>query len=232
MRAMNPVAHLPNRDVIDFTTQEPWRLFRIMAEFVDSFEQMHKIGPAVTVFGSARVPETDPTYRKAMRVGRLLVQNGFAAVTGGGPGIMEAVNKGAFEAGGISVGLNIELPQEQKPNAFQNRQLHFHYFFIRKVCFVKYASGFVMFPGGFGTLDELFEAITLIQTGRIPQFPVALVGRDYWSGLFDWMHQHMRQAQLIGPHDLDLFHIVDEPEEAVEFIRSVDQARRARQGVP
>jgi hypothetical protein len=230
MPLMNPLAHLPNRDVIDFTTQDPWRLFRIMAEFVDSFEQMHKIGPAVTVFGSARVPETDLYYRKAVHVGRLLAQNGFAAVTGGGPGIMEAVNKGAFEAGGKSVGLNIELPQEQKPNAYQNRQLHFHYFFIRKVCFVKYASGFVMFPGGFGTLDELFEALTLIQTGRIPNFPVALVGHDYWTGLFDWMNDQLRKKRLIGEHDLDLFRIVEEPEEAVDFILSVDQDRRARQG--
>jgi len=230
MAQMNPPIDLPNRNVIDFTTQDPWRLFRIMAEFVDSFEQMHKIGAAVTVFGSARVSETDPNYLKAVRVGRLLAQSGFATITGGGPGIMEAANKGAFEAGGKSVGLNIELPHEQKPNTFQNRQLSFHYFFIRKVCFVKYASGFILFPGGFGTLDELFESITLIQTGRIPQFPVALVGREYWGGLFEWMDKHLRAAQLIGAHDLDLFRIVEEPEEAVEFIVSVDQARRARQG--
>ena len=129
---------------------------------------------------------------------------------------------------GVSVGLNIELPHEQKPNAFQNRQLHFHYFFIRKVCFVKYASGFVMFPGGFGTLDELFESITLIQTGRIPQFPVALVGRQYWTGLMDWMNDQLRAPGLIGAHDLDLFRIVDEPEEAVEFIVNTDRARKAR----
>jgi uncharacterized protein (TIGR00730 family) len=229
---MNPLAHLPNRDVIDFTTQDPWRLFRIMAEFVDSFEQMHKIGPAVSVFGSARTPATDPNYAKAERVGRLLVENGYAAITGGGPGIMEAVNKGAAAAGGISVGLNIELPREQTPNPFQNRQLHFHYFFIRKVCFVKYASGFVLFPGGFGTLDELFESITLIQTGRIPQFPVALVGRAHWTGLFEWMDERLRAAGMIGAHDLDLFRIVEEPEEAVEFIVTVDQARRAQADPP
>ena len=229
---MTAIPHLPNRDVIDFTTQDPWRLFRIMAEFVDSFEQMHKVGPAVTVFGSARTPVTDPEYHQAERLGQLLVRNGYAAVTGGGPGIMEAVNKGALAAGGTSVGLNIELPQEQKPNAYQNRQLHFHYFFIRKVCFVKYASGFVMFPGGFGTLDELFEAITLIQTGRIPQFPVALVGRKFWSGLLAWMDDQLRAAGRIGAHDLDLFRIVDEPEEAVEFIVTVDNARKARQASP
>lgn len=226
---MTAIPHLPNRDVIDFTTQDPWRLFRIMAEFVDSFEQMHKIGSAVTVFGSARTPTADPNYLKAERLGRLLVGKGYAAITGGGSGIMEAVNKGAAAAGGISVGLNIELPHEQKPNEFVNRHLHFHYFFIRKVCFVKYASGFVMFPGGFGTLDELFEAITLIQTGRIAKFPVALVGREFWAGLMDWMNEQLRATGRVGPDDLDLFRLVDEPEEAVEFIVSVDEARKIRQ---
>lgn len=224
---VSAIPYLPNRDVIDFTTQDPWRLFRIMAEFVESFEQMHKIGAAVTVFGSARTPVDHPDYEKARQVGRLLAQHKYATITGGGPGIMEAANRGAFEAGGTSVGLNIELPHEQIPNPFQNRQLHFHYFFIRKVCFVKYASGFVMFPGGFGTLDELFEAITLIQTGRIPQFPVALVGRAYWSGLVQWMDDRLRQGQLIGDTDLKLFRVVDEPEEAVEFIVNTDRARLA-----
>jgi hypothetical protein len=223
-----PLPHLPNRHVIDFTTQDPWRLFRIMAEFVDSFEQMHKIGPAVTVFGSARVPATDPYYLKAREVGRLLVQQGYAAITGGGPGIMEAVNHGAFEAGGVSVGLNIELPREQKPNPYQNRQLHFHYFFIRKVCFVKYASGFIMFPGGYGTLDELFEAVTLIQTERIPKFPVALVGREHWTGLLHWLTDRLQAQHLIGPGDLDLFRIVEEPAEAVDFIVTTDRQRTDR----
>lgn len=217
----------PNKDVIDFTTQEPWRLFRIMAEFVDSFEQMSKVGPAVTVFGSARTLPDDPWYQKAEQLGALLAKNKYATISGGGPGIMEAVNKGAIEAGGISVGLNIELPHEQKPNDFQNRQLHFHYFFVRKVCFVKYASGFVMFPGGFGTLDEFFEALTLIQTDRILRFPVVLMGREHWAGMIEWMEQRLRKTKLISEHDLELFRVCDEPEEAVDFIVTVERARLA-----
>jgi hypothetical protein len=216
----------PNRDVLDFTKEDPWRIFRIMAEFVDSFEEMSKIGPAVTVFGSARTPYTDLWYKKAEQLGGLLVKNGYAAISGGGPGIMEAVNKGAFEAGGVSVGLNIELPQEQKPNPYMNRLLNFRYFFIRKVCFVKYASGFVMFPGGFGTLDEFFESITLIQTERIVHFPVVLMGRDYWNGLVEWLDERVRAAKLIGPGDLELFHIAEEPQEAVDFIMARDRARQ------
>jgi len=217
----------PNRQVIDFTTEEPWRIFRIMAEFVDSFEEMSKIGPAVTVFGSARARHTDPWYAKAEQLGGLLVKNGYAVVSGGGPGIMEAVNKGAYEAGGTSVGLNIALPQEQKPNPYVNRLLNFRYFFIRKVCFVKYASGFVLFPGGYGTLDEFFESITLIQTERIIRFPVVLMGREYWSGLVKWMDERMRAAQFIALGDLELFHLADDPQEAVDFIVSHDRARQA-----
>ena len=210
--------HSMNPNVVDFTSQEPWRLFRIMAEFVDSFEEMSKVGPAVSVFGSARISYTDPWYKKAEQLGHLLVKNGFAAISGGGPGIMEAVNKGAFEAGGISVGLNIELPLEQRANPYVNRLLNFRYFFIRKVCFVKYASGFVLFPGGYGTLDEFFESITLIQTERIARFPVALMGREHWSGLIEWMDKRLLSQKLIGHGDLELFHVTDEPEEAVEFI--------------
>ena len=217
----------PNRNVVDFTSEEPWRVFRIMAEFVDSFEEMSKIGPAVSVFGSARVTYTDPWYEKAEQLGRLLVKNGYAAITGGGPGIMEAANKGAFEAGGISVGLNIELPHEQRPNPYMNRLLNFRYFFIRKVCFVKYASGFVMFPGGYGTLDEFFESITLIQTERIARFPVVLMGRTHWAGLIEWMDERLQTTKLIGPGDLELFHAVDEPQEAVDFIVERDRARQA-----
>jgi uncharacterized protein (TIGR00730 family) len=215
-----------NDEVIDFTTQEPWRLFRIMAEFVESFEMMSKIGPAVTVFGSARTPYTDPWYQKAEELGGLLVKNRYAAISGGGPGIMEAVNKGAFEAGGISVGLNIELPHEQKPNPYVNRLLNFRYFFIRKVCFVKYASGFVLFPGGYGTLDEFFESITLIQTQRIQHFPLVLMGREHWSGLVDWIRGTLLSHKLIGPGDMDLFHVTDDPREAVEFIYTRDPLRR------
>ena len=199
-----------------------------MAEFVESFEELSKIGPAVTVFGSARMPASDPWYSKAEEVGRLLVENGYAAISGGGPGIMEAVNKGAFKAGGTSVGLNIDLPHEQQPNQYQNRQLFFRYFFIRKVCFVKYATGFIMFPGGFGTLDELYESITLIQTERIARFPVVLMGRKHWGGLIDWMDQELRATRLIGNGDMQLFTVCDEPEEALAFIRANDPARQAQ----
>lgn len=190
-----------------------------MAEFVDSFESMSKIGPAVTVFGSARTKKNEAMYRKAVQTGRLLAESGFAVITGGGPGIMEAANKGASEAGGVSVGLNIRLPSEQKANPYINHPLEFHYFFTRKVCFVKYASAFVLFPGGFGTQDEYFEAITLIQTHRIEQFPIVMIGRDYWRGLVDWMRQTMVKSNYIEARDLDLFVCVDEPKEAVEHIR-------------
>lgn len=190
-----------------------------MAEFVDSFESMNKIGPAVTVFGSARTRKNETMYRKAVQTGRLLAESGFAVITGGGPGIMEAANKGASEAGGVSVGLNIRLPSEQKANPYINHPLEFHYFFTRKVCFVKYASAFVLFPGGFGTQDEYFEAITLIQTHRIEQFPIVMIGRDYWRGLVDWMRQTMVKSNYIEARDLDLFVCVDEPKEAVEHIR-------------
>jgi uncharacterized protein (TIGR00730 family) len=156
-----------------------------------------------------------------------LVKNGYAAITGGGPGIMEAANKGAFEAGGISVGLNIELPHEQRPNPYMNRLLNFRYFFIRKVCFVKYASGFVLFPGGYGTLDEFFESITLIQTERIARFPVVLMGHTHWAGLIEWMDKRLQTAQLIGSGDLELFHLAEDPQEAVDFIVERDRARQA-----
>ena len=201
-----------------FTQEDPWRVFRIMAEFVDSFEAMSKVGPAVTVFGSARTKKTDPYYRKAERLGRLLVKHGYAVITGGGPGIMEAANKGAHEAGGVSVGLNIRLPTEQKPNPFINTLIEFKYFFTRKVGFVKYASAFVLFPGGYGTLDECFESLTLIQTSRIERFPVIMVGREYWSGLCDWMRKAMEKPGRISRGDLDLFSCVETPEEVIELI--------------
>jgi uncharacterized protein (TIGR00730 family) len=210
----------------DFTTQDPWRIFRIMAEFVDSFEEMSKIGPAITVFGSARTPPSDPWYQKAVEMGGWIAKLGYAAITGGGPGIMEAVNKGAAEAGGVSVGLNIELPHEQKPNPFANRQIDFHYFFIRKVCFVKYANGFVLFPGGYGTLDEFSEAITLIQTNRIEKFPIVLIGRDYWSDFLKWMQNRMLAEKLISPDDLALFRVTDDVREAIEIIVAADLKRR------
>jgi uncharacterized protein (TIGR00730 family) len=211
-------------DKLDFTTQDPWRIFRIMAEFVDSFEEMSRLGTAVSIFGSARTSPADPWYEKAYRTAWRLAEHKYAVITGGGPGIMEAANKGATEAGGVSVGLNIQLPNEQKPNPFANRQLNFHYFFIRKVCFVKYASGFVLFPGGFGTLDEMFESLTLIQTERIAPFPVVLMGRDYWGGLLRWMEDRLRAQQMIAGTDLKLFRVTDEPQEAVDYIVGYNRA--------
>jgi len=202
-----------------FTDQEPWRIFRIMAEFVDSFELMSKIGPAVTVFGSARIRPKNRHYRLAVQLGRLLAKSGYAVITGGGPGIMEAASKGAYEAKGITVGLNIDLPSEQQTNRYVNRPFEFRYFFIRKVCFVKYASAFVMFPGGYGTLDELFEALTLVQTDRIDKIPVILIGRRHYEGLIQWMRKRLVASRLIARDDIELFHLTDSPSEAVRIIQ-------------
>jgi uncharacterized protein (TIGR00730 family) len=189
-----------------------------MAEFVESFEEMSKIGPAVSVWGSARLPENDKFYKLARETAYLLAKKRFAVITGGGPGVMEAANRGASEAGGISVGLNIELPHEQKPNPYMNRLISFRYFFVRKVCFVKYAQGFIMFPGGFGTLDEFFEALTLIQTERADKFPVVLMGTEYWCGLVGWMDKELKGRGMISPKDLDLITMTDSPREAVALI--------------
>ncbi|HEY5999881.1 MAG TPA: TIGR00730 family Rossman fold protein [bacterium] len=202
----------------DFTHGDTWRLFRIMAEFVEGFEALAECNPAVSIFGSARVTPEDEDYRKAEAIARQLAREGFAVITGGGPGVMEAANKGAAEAGGRSVGLNIELPMEQSPNTFSNVRVSFRYFFVRKMMFVKYASGFVILPGGFGTLDELFEAITLIQTEKIRPFPVVLVGRDYWSGLMAWISGVMMQDQKISEKDLAILKVVDTADEAVTVI--------------
>ena len=202
----------------DFKQQDPWRMFRIMAEFVDGFEALADCNPAVSIFGSARVTPEHPDYQKAEAIARQLAREGFAIITGGGPGVMEAANKGAFEAGGRSVGLNIELPMEQSPNPYSNIRVSFRYFFVRKVMFVKYASGFVILPGGFGTLDELFESITLIQTRKIQPFPVVLVGRVYWSGLVTWIREVMMQDQKISAEDLALLRVVETAEEAIGVI--------------
>jgi uncharacterized protein (TIGR00730 family) len=200
-------------------SRETWRLFRILSEFVDGFEVMSEVGPAVTVFGSARTRPDNPVYQQAVECGKLIVQNDLAVITGGGPGIMEAANKGAFEGGGKSVGLNINLPMEQDPNRYQTHQLDFRYFFIRKVMFVKYACGFICFPGGFGTMDEFFEAITLIQTNKIEPFPVVLIGHDFWDGMIDWMRKTLLEKyQTISPEDLDLFHVTDDVGEGVAYI--------------
>jgi len=210
---------------ITFIKEDPWRIFRIMAEFVDSFETLSQVGPAVTIFGSARTPRTDPYYQKAVDLASELARNKLAVITGGGPGIMEAANKGAYLAKGKSIGLNIQLPHEQKGNRYANIPLHFHYFFSRKVCFVKYSIAFVFMPGGFGTLDEFFEVLTLVQTRRIPEFPLICLGREHWAGLFKWLKSSMlEKGKFISPGDLDLVKITDDPHEAVEII--LDYERR------
>jgi uncharacterized protein (TIGR00730 family) len=209
----------------DLAKSDTWRVFRIMAELVEGFEALSTIGPAVTVFGSARADPGSPYYNKCLAVAETLAKNGFAVISGGGPGIMEAANKGAQNANGVSVGLNIELPSEQTPNAYQDVRVEFRYFFVRKLMFVKYAVAYVIFPGGFGTMDELFEALTLIQTKKIRGFPVVLVGRDYWQGLIDWMKKTLLAAGNIDPADLDLMHIVDEPEEVCAIINKRYQDR-------
>ncbi len=199
--------------------EDPWRVFRIMAEFVEGFDDMSKIGDAVSIFGSARTKKTDRYYKLAEKTSALLVQEGFAVITGGGPGIMEAGNKGAIEADGESVGLNIDLPFEQKANPYVKTLINFHYFFCRKVMFVKYAKAFVIFPGGYGTMDELFESLTLIQTQRIERFPVILVGKDYWKGLLDWLRNTMAVEKNIDLKDLEMFKVVDTAEEVVKEIK-------------
>jgi uncharacterized protein (TIGR00730 family) len=207
--------------------EETWRIFRILAEFVEGFEIMARVGPAVSIFGSARLPASDPYYLKAVELGAELAKSGFAVITGGGPGIMEAANKGAIEAGGRSVGLNISLPREQHANPYQNVKMEFQYFFARKVMFVKYAEAFVCFPGGFGTLDEFFEALTLIQTEKIRRFQVVLFGREYWAPLERWLREIvLDRFRAICPEDLNHFVITDDIDETVEFIRA-SQARSA-----
>ncbi len=201
-----------------FTHSDPWRIMRITGEFVTGFDALAGIGPAVTVFGSARTHETDPMYDAAQAVGAELAKAGFATITGGGPGIMEAANRGAMGAGGISVGANIELPFEQGLNRYVNLALNFRYFFVRKTMFVKYAEGFICFPGGFGTLDELFESLTLIQTGKLGMFPVVLFGRAYWQGLLDWIRATVLAEGKINPPDLDLLTVTDDPAEAVRVV--------------
>src|SRR6266567_2974594 len=201
-----------------FIREDPWRIFRIMAEFVESFETLSKVGPAVTIFGSARARPSDRDYRSTVALARGLAKNRLAVITGGGPGIMEAANKGAAQAGGKSVGLNIELPHEQKGNRYANIPMNFHYFFSRKVCFVKYSIGFVFLPGGFGTLDEFFEVLTLVQTQRIPSYPLILFGKDHWKGLLRWMKERLEETKFISPGDLDLFRLTDDPQEVIEVI--------------
>ena len=203
---------------INMDKTESWRVFRIMAEFVEGFEELAAVGKAVTIFGSARTRPDDPYYKAAEQTARLLTKSGFAVITGGGPGIMEAGNKGAFEAGGTSIGLNISLPHEQESNRYQTIGLDFHYFYARKVMFVKYASAFICFPGGFGTLDEFFETLTLVQTMKVEAFPILLYGRTFWSGLIEWMREKL-SPHYIDREDIDIFRVVDSPQEAVRVVR-------------
>jgi len=206
--------------VVDaLTRDDTWRMFNIMAEFVEGFDVLPDVYPAVTIFGSSRAHPNSADYKTTEEVARLLVENQFNVISGGGPGVMEAANKGAAQAGGKSVGLHIHLPNEQRPNKYANVRLDFKYFFIRKVMFVKYAVAYVIVPGGFGTLDELFEALTLIQTQRIKSFPVVLLDSSYWNGLVGWMKDIVLKARCISPSDLDIFSLVDTPEEAVRIIK-------------
>lgn len=203
---------------IPFTQTDPWRVLRIMGEFTEGFESLAGLGPAITIFGSARVKPDSPQYQSAVELAYLLGKAGFTIITGGGPGIMEAGNRGAQKAGVLSIGLNIELPFEQGVNPYVDMALEFHYFFVRKTMFVKYAQGFVIFPGGFGTMDELFEALTLIQTGKVQNFPVVLIDTGYWEGLMQWLQGTMLAEGKVSPADLDLLMVTDSPTDACDFI--------------
>ncbi|MCX5681013.1 MAG: TIGR00730 family Rossman fold protein [Candidatus Omnitrophica bacterium] len=200
------------------STEDPWRVFRIMSEFVEGFDMLSRVGKAVTIFGSARLKPSHKMYKLAEKTAYLLGKEGYAIITGGGPGIMEAANKGARESGAESVGLNIELPFEQVPNKHITFLIDFHYFFCRKFMFLKYAKAFVIFPGGFGTLDEFFESVTLVQTKRMARFPVILVGKEYWKGMMDWIHKTMMTHRCIDHDDLNIFQVVDTPAEVVKII--------------
>ncbi len=203
----------------DLTKQDTWRIFNIMAEFVEGFDILPEVYPAVTIFGSSRAHPNSKDYKSTEQIARSLVENGFNIISGGGPGLMEAANKGAAEAGGKSVGLHIQLPKEQKANKYANVRLDFKYFFIRKVMFVKYAVAYVIMPGGFGTMDELFEALTLIQTKRIKSFPVVMFDSKYWGGLLDWIKSTLLKEKYISPSDLEIFNLVDTPAEVVRIIK-------------
>lgn len=220
----------PRPEQVLFTHTDPWRVLRITGEFVEGFDTLAELGPAVSIFGSARVKAGDPMYQAAVEVARLLGEAGFAIITGGGPGIMEAGNQGAQEAGVPSIGLNIELPFEQETNPYVDIAIDFHYFFVRKTMFVKYARGFVIFPGGFGTMDELFEALMLIQTGKVQNFPVVLFGSEYWRGLLDWMRATMLAEGKIAPADLKLMVVTDSPVEVRDLMVDSTPADLLRAG--
>jgi uncharacterized protein (TIGR00730 family) len=209
----------------DWLHADPWRVMRIQSEFVEGFGALSELGPAVAVFGSARTRPDDPAYAMGVEVGRLLVEEGYAVITGGGPGAMEAANRGAFEAKGTSVGLGIELPFETGLNEYVDLGINFRYFFARKVMFLKYSRGFIVLPGGFGTLDELFEALTLAQTQKVTEFPVVLMGVAYWQGLLDWLRDTVLDHGMISPADLDRLVVTDDPYEAVKMIRTYEEPR-------
>ena len=210
----------------EFTHTDTWRVFRIMGEFVEGFDDLATLTRGVSIFGSARTQPDDPDYKAAEETAALLVRAGFAVITGGGPGIMEAGNRGAFQAGGMSVGCNIELPFEQKPNPYQTLSLKFKYFFVRKMMFVKYSQAFIIFPGGFGTLDELFESLTLIQTHKIRDFPVVMFGTRYWDGLMNWIREVALKEGKVSAHDLQLLHLTDSPAQAVQIISDSQSSLR------
>jgi uncharacterized protein (TIGR00730 family) len=227
MRETEDERLLASVEELETLGRDAWRIFRIMGEFTEGFEEMTKVGRAVSIFGSARVKPDDPMFELCVTTARLLGEAGFAIITGGGPGIMQAANKGAREAGTKSVGCNIELPFEQAMNPYVDISIDFRYFFVRKTMFVKYAQAFVIFPGGFGTMDELFESLTLIQTGKVRHFPVVLMGTEYWGGLVDWMRNRMAEEGKIARQDLDIIHLTDDPHEARNHI--VGRLRRRQE---
>jgi hypothetical protein len=218
---------LDTRGPSDWVHTDPWRVLRIQSEFVEGFGALTELGPAISVFGSARTHRDDPSYAAAEEVGRKLAEAGFAVITGGGPGVMEAANKGAGEAGGVSVGLGIELPFESGLNQYVDRGLNFRYFFARKTMFVKYAQGFIVLPGGFGTFDELFEALTLVQTQKVTSFPIVLIGTAYWSGLIDWIRGTVLADGKISEQDLDMIRLTDDVDEAIKLMVDAQQHRRS-----
>jgi uncharacterized protein (TIGR00730 family) len=219
----------PVDDAAAFTRSDPWRVMRIMSEFIEGFDALAEIQKGVTIFGSARTGPDDPQYRAARETARILAEQGFSIITGAGPGIMEAANRGAKDGGGHSVGCNIELPFEQGSNPYVDTLVNFRYFFVRKTMFIKYSNAFIIFPGGFGTLDELFEALTLIQTGKIYQFPVILFGRHYWAGLIRWINARVAGEGKISPGDLDLLLMTDDPAEAAQAVIDAHAAQTAAQ---
>ncbi len=224
-RLLTPTPPVSAERRVPFTSTDPWRVLRIMGEFVEGFDTLADVRNAVCVFGSARTPGSDVYYQRSLETARLLAREGFAIITGGGPGIMEAANRGAQEGNGLSIGCNIELPFEQGTNPYVQRSINFRYFFVRKTMFVKYSTAFVVFPGGYGTMDELFEALTLVQTGKVKQFPVVLFGRAYWQGLADWLRDRVAAEGKIAAEDLQLFRVTDQPEEAVRWIVDARERR-------